>query len=88
MDQIVRDQPGPCPICGMPLVKRKKGLHVQLPEDIMARVQITPQRLALANIATTPVAYQQLATSVSAVGFIDYNQGKLFDLAAPAGAGG
>src|SRR3954451_9473029 len=28
----VRDEPGNCPICGMPLSKRKKGEKVELPQ--------------------------------------------------------
>jgi hypothetical protein len=35
---IVRNEPGNCPICSMPLIKRKKGEQVKLPEDVLARV--------------------------------------------------
>src|SRR3954453_2901918 len=51
---IIRGEPGNCPICGMPLVKRKRGEKVRLPEDVLARVQLSPQRVALAGIQTSP----------------------------------
>src|ERR1700730_16948398 len=32
--QVVRDEPGSCPICGMPLTTRKKGEKEKLPEGV------------------------------------------------------
>src|SRR4051812_15172160 len=31
---IVRSEPGDCPICGMPLLKRHKGESIKLPADV------------------------------------------------------
>src|SRR5262245_8975025 len=45
--QVVRSEPGKCPICSMELVKREKGKAQILPADILARVQLSPQRVAL-----------------------------------------
>src|SRR5258706_3268564 len=42
---VVRNEAGQCPKCGMPLVKRKKGEAVRLPDDVLARGQLTPQRV-------------------------------------------
>src|SRR2546423_12130449 len=53
---VIRDAPGSCPKCGMPLVKRTKGQPIDLPADVLARVQLTPRRIALAGIETTPGA--------------------------------
>src|SRR6516164_3696305 len=44
--QVVRDEPGSCPICGMPLTKRRKGEKEVLPEGVTARVQLAPFRVA------------------------------------------
>ncbi len=77
---VIRDHPGDCPICGMPLIKRKKGGHEVLPADVMARVQLSPQRVAMANIATTAVEYRQLSREVSAVGVLDYDETRLAQL--------
>ena len=52
---VIRDQPGNCPICGMPLSKRLKGQGAALPEGVVGRVALTPYRLQLAGIATSEV---------------------------------
>ena len=40
--QVVQDEPGSCPICGMPLARRKKGEKATLPEGVTARVAAGP----------------------------------------------
>lgn len=79
---IVRAEPGNCPICGMPLVKRKKGEQVQLPADVLARVQISPQRVALANVQTSGVEYKTLVREIHALGLLDYDETKVAQLSA------
>ncbi|HEY8666698.1 MAG TPA: efflux RND transporter periplasmic adaptor subunit, partial [Tepidisphaeraceae bacterium] len=74
---IVRSEPGNCPICSMPLIKRKKGEQVKLPEDVLARVQLSPQRIALANVQTTAVEPRPLVRDIHAVGVLDYNETKV-----------
>ena len=41
--QVVQDEPGSCPICGMPLSKRKKGEKETLPEGVTARRRSSPR---------------------------------------------
>lgn len=79
---VIRSEPGSCPICGMPLAKRKKGEAVELPQGVTSRVQLTPNRIALAGIETTPVAYQALTREIRAVGVLDYNETKVAQLSA------
>jgi multidrug efflux pump subunit AcrA (membrane-fusion protein) len=79
---VVRAAPGQCPKCGMPLVKRKRGEAVQLPADVLARVQLTPQRVALANVQTTPVELRALERTVRALGVLDYDETRLARLSA------
>src|SRR5688572_18568782 len=55
--QVVRSQAGVCPICNMDLKKREPGERAAAVTD---RVQLSPYRMALANVATTPVAYRPL----------------------------
>src|SRR4051812_8523344 len=68
---VIRSEAGACPKCGMPLVKRRRGEAGQLPADVLARVQLTPQRMALANVQTTPVEYRALERTVRALGVLD-----------------
>ena len=77
--QIVRSAPGQCPICGMDLKKRD-------PRDktaaITDRIQLSPYRLALANIATTPIVYKPLVREVRALGILDYDETRLANISA------
>ena len=79
---IVRSEPGNCPICGMPLVKRKKGEAVKLPGDVLARVQLSPQRIALAGIQTSEVQPRYLVRQIHTLGVLDYNEIKIARLSA------
>ncbi len=55
--QVVQDEPGGCPICGMPLARRRKAESAALPEGVLSRVQLTSSRIEQAGIRTVAVAY-------------------------------
>jgi membrane fusion protein, copper/silver efflux system len=74
---VVRPEPGNCPICGMPLSKRKRGETVKLPEGVLTRVQFTPFRIAQGGIRTSPVEWKPLEREISTVGFVDYDERRL-----------
>ena len=60
---VVRDNPhDKCPICFMPLSKRKKGDEHEeaLPAGVVNRVQLSPYRVVLAGVQTSKVDYQPL----------------------------
>src|SRR6516165_5554320 len=78
--QIVRDRPNEkCPICFMPLSKRKKGddQAEPLPPGTVSRVQLSPYRVALAGTQTTRVAYQELSKEIATVGTVEFDERKL-----------
>lgn len=79
---VVREEPGTCPICSMPLIKRKKGERTELPANVMSRVQLSPQRVAMAGVDVTTVGYRALVRSVQAIGVVDYDQTRLAQLSA------
>ena len=74
---VIRDNSrDKCPVCFMPLSKRKKG-EVQdevLPSGVVSRVQLSPYRVALAGVHTWKVDYLPLEKQISAVGFIEFNE--------------
>jgi membrane fusion protein, copper/silver efflux system len=76
---VVRDHPDKCPICGMPLSKRKKieGDGEALPPGVLSRVQLTPYRVALAGVETKPVEYRELSKEITAAGFVEFDETKL-----------
>lgn len=71
---IVRSEPGKCPICGMPLSKRAKTSQAELPEGVLARQHLTPMKVRLGRIGTTPVEYHMLAREIRTVGIVDYDE--------------
>jgi multidrug efflux pump subunit AcrA (membrane-fusion protein) len=78
--QIVRDRPNEkCPICFMPLSRRKKGEDQAepLPPGTVSRVQLSPYRVALAGTQTTEVAYHELSKEIVTVGSVEFDERKL-----------
>ena len=74
---IVRDNPkDKCPICFMPLSKRKKGTGETepLPAGIASRVQLSPYRIVLAGTQTIRVQPIDLSRSITTVGTVDFNE--------------
>ncbi len=74
--QVVRAEPGDCPICGMPLAKRKKGAApaARLPEGVLSRTQYSPYRIALAGIHTSEIRCLPLVKEINTVGYIEYDE--------------
>ncbi len=73
-----------CPICFMPLSKRKKGEAKEeaLPPGIVNRVQLSPFRIVQAGIQTWKVTYLPLIKEISTVGFVEFNERELKHVAA------
>ncbi|MBI3837325.1 MAG: efflux RND transporter periplasmic adaptor subunit [Planctomycetia bacterium] len=74
---VVRDNPREkCPICFMPLSKRRKGEASEepLPAGAVNRVQLSPYRVVLAGVQTRPVDYEALSKSIVAAGYVEFNE--------------
>ncbi len=71
---IIRAEPGSCPICGMPLAKRAKSAAAELPVGVLARQNLTPQKVQIGRIATSPVEYRLLSREVRTVGIVEYDE--------------
>jgi Cu(I)/Ag(I) efflux system membrane fusion protein len=78
--QVVQDQPGSCPICGMPLARRKKGEKAVLPAGVTARVELAPFRVAQAGIKTVEVAYAPLTQTLSTVGNVAFDERRMANI--------
>jgi len=74
---VVRDRAGNCPICGMNLVERKKGAAVELPEGVLSRVQVSPERIMQAGVKVEPVAYRLLMRTVRSYATIEPDETRL-----------
>jgi membrane fusion protein, copper/silver efflux system len=74
---IIRDNPNEkCPICFMPLSKRKKGEQTTeaLPAGVVNRVQLSPYRVVLAGVQTWTVDFVPLTKEITAVGYVEFNE--------------
>lgn len=74
---VVRDNgKEKCPVCFMPLSKRKKGeaSDEALPAGVVSRVQLSPYRVVLAGVQTWPVDFVPLTKQITAVGYVDFNE--------------
>jgi Cu(I)/Ag(I) efflux system membrane fusion protein len=78
--QVVQDEHGNCPICGMPLAQRKKGEKTTLPEGVTARVELTPFRVRQAGIETSEVGYAPLEQTLSTVGYVAFDERRLANI--------
>lgn len=74
---VVQAEPGSCPICGMPLSKRKKGEKETLPPGVLARLSLPPERVAQAGVETVAVDYRPLAETVTTVGSVTFDERRL-----------
>jgi membrane fusion protein, copper/silver efflux system len=82
---VVRDNAkDQCPICFMPLSKRKKGegKDEALPAGIVSRVQLSPYRVVLAGIKTWKVDYLPLNKEIATVGYVEFNEREMKQVAA------
>ncbi|MSR55299.1 MAG: efflux RND transporter periplasmic adaptor subunit [Gemmataceae bacterium] len=73
-----------CPICFMPLSKRMKGESSDeaLPSGTVARVQLSPYRIVLAGVRTTPVEYHSLHREITTVGTVEFDERGLRNISA------
>lgn len=82
---VVRDtNKEKCPICFMPLSRRKKGTEddLVLPPGIVNRVQLSPYRIVQAGIRTWDVSYVPLVKDLNTVGFVEFNERSMKQVAA------
>lgn len=71
---IVRAEPGNCPICGMPLAKRAKTGRKELAQGVLAQVQMSPQKVQMGRIATSPAERRLLSREIRTVGIVEYDE--------------
>src|SRR5258708_3793506 len=68
---------GRSPISGMPLSKRKHGEKQAMPEGVLARVRLAPNRVRQGNIRTVEVAYEPMAETLTTVGTVEYDERRI-----------
>jgi Cu(I)/Ag(I) efflux system membrane fusion protein len=93
--QVISDNPGQCPICGMDLVLKQAaattapaatgsgtgGAAAELEPGVQA-VTLSPRQRVLANIETAPVGSRSLSRSLETTGRVAYDEARLQSLSA------
>jgi membrane fusion protein, copper/silver efflux system len=74
---VVQDEPGSCPICGMPLARRTRGQASVLPEGVTARIVLGPSRVEQAGIKTVEVAYAPMTQAVTTLGYVAFDERRM-----------
>jgi len=76
--QVIRDEPGTCPICHMDLVPMRASAAPGTGNDSAAshavRVTMTPEERIVANVGTAEAGYRAVAAQLEVAGAIDYNE--------------
>lgn len=84
--QIVRDQPGTCPICGMDLVRKvRPGEEVKVTGDLGKLIK-SPNEVVVSSIKTTKGEYKEVSPTIQAQGVVTYDTRKIYTI--PARVGG
>jgi len=66
-----------CPICFMPLARRKKGAPVDLPAGALHRLQLSPSRILQAGVATEEIGFRPLVRELRTVGSLEWDERKI-----------
>lgn len=89
--QVISDQPGQCPICGMDLVLKQaapvshnhQGASQSPEMDAgVQAVTLSPRQRVLANVETAPVEQRPLTRTFETTGRIAYDESRLSSLSA------
>jgi hypothetical protein len=72
---VISDWPSKCGVCNMALVRRKRGEALSLPDGIVARMQLSPNRIQLAGIQTVPASFRPLERGYESGGVLTVDQG-------------
>jgi Cu(I)/Ag(I) efflux system membrane fusion protein len=74
--QIIWDQPGDCPVCGMSLVKKRKGKEDEVQEE-PGLVKVSPRIIQILGVKSVPVKTRKLIKEIRTVGRIEYDERKV-----------
>ena len=79
--QVVRDEPGSCPICGMDLVpvpqEPPPRSSMEKGSEGPPTITISPEVVNNMGVRTAPVERGDLAARIDTVGYVDYDESRL-----------
>jgi membrane fusion protein, copper/silver efflux system len=78
---VVDEQSGQCPICGMPLARRKRAGIGILPTGVLSRVRLAPGQIAQAGIRTVAVRFAPAIDQLTAIGLVGFDESRRVQVA-------
>jgi membrane fusion protein, copper/silver efflux system len=84
---VVSEQSGHCPICGMPLARRKQAGVEMLPPGVLSRVRLAPGQIAQAGIRTVALGFDSAVDRITTVGLVGFDDSRRVPVASE-GRGG
>jgi membrane fusion protein, copper/silver efflux system len=78
---VVSEQSGQCPICGMPLARRKQAGIEMLPPGVLSRVRLAPGQIALAGIRTVGLSLAPAIDQLTTVGLVGLDDSRRVQVA-------
>jgi Cu(I)/Ag(I) efflux system membrane fusion protein len=69
--QVISEKPGSCPICGMDLVKKTSD-NSKSNGDIKNIIQLSEDKIILANVSTVKVRRDKIIKTVKAFSYLDF----------------
>lgn len=80
--QIVRNEPGSCPICGMDLVKKaSQGEEIKMTEDL-AKLIKSPNEAVVGSMKTIKGEFKKMPIAIEAQGVVTYDTRNIFTIPA------
>ncbi len=73
---VVGDRPGQCPICGMPLSRRRRVGVESLPAGVLSRVRLAPGRIAQAGVRTVVVSLAPRIDRFTTAGIVGFDESR------------
>ncbi len=72
--EVVADEPGKCPKCGMNLVPQSETKEEKKKIPGLENIHLSPERLQLIGLRTEPVARREFSSGLTLTGFVEKNE--------------
>jgi hypothetical protein len=83
---VISDRPGPCPVCGMDLVRKaRQGEEIKITEDL-SRLMKSPNEVVVSSIKTIKGVFRSVPVALQVTGIVSYDTRNIYSI--PARVGG
>lgn len=80
--QIIKNEPGNCPICGMTLVKKEMNLHIEEKDASLAILLKPTDEYVISSVPTVSMEHKYMPISINALGSVAYDTKQIGSISA------